>query len=163
MQLTADTEIAVRLNRNKHDIERLYHELIESWDKAKARDYANLFAEDANVIGFDGSTMNGRKEIFEHINSIFNNHKTGKYVTIVKEVRFLSPDIGILQAITGLIPAGKDELEPKTNAIQTMVAEKEEDEWHIALFQNTPAQFHGRPDLAEAMTKELREKLKSDR
>jgi len=163
MQLTADNEIAVRLNRNKHDIERLYHELIESWDKVKARDYANLFAEDANVIGFDGSTMNGRKEIFEHINSIFNNHKTGKYVTIVKEVRFLSPDIGILQAVTGLVPSGKDELEPKTNAIQTMVAEKEEDEWHIALFQNTPAQFHGRPELVEAMTKELREKLKSDR
>ena len=124
MQLTADTEIAVRLNRNKHDIERLYHELIESWDKAKSRDYANLFAEDANVIGFDGSTMNGRKEIFEQINSVFKNHKTGKYVTIVKEVRFLSPDIGILQAVTGLVPAGKDELEPKTNAIQTMVAEK---------------------------------------
>ena len=159
MNLTDDAEISVRLNRNKHDIERLYHELIDSWDKTKARDNANLFAEDANVVGFDGSIMNGRKEIFEQINSIFNDHKTGKYVTIVKEVRFLSPDIGILQAITGLVPAGKEDLEPKTNAIQTMVAEKEEDEWHIALFQNTPAQFHGRPELVEAMTKELKEKL----
>lgn len=159
MSLVEDPEIAVRLNRNKHDVERLYHELIESWDKAKARDYANLFAEDANVIGFDGSTMNGRKEIFEHINAVFTSHKTGRYVTIVKQVRFLSPDIAILQAITSLIPAGKDDLEPRTNAIQTMVAEKEEDEWHIELFQNTPAQFHGRPELAEEMTRELRTKL----
>lgn len=159
MNQIEDPEIAVRLNRNKHDVERLYHELIESWDKMKARDYANLFAEDATVIGFDGSTMNDRKEIFDHISAVFNNHKTGKYVTIIKHVRFLSPDIAVLQAITGLVPAGKDDLEPKTNAIQTMVAEKEEDEWHIALFQNTPAQFHGRPELAEDMTRELREKL----
>lgn len=161
MSLVEDPEIAVRLNRNKHDVERLYHELIDSWDRAKARDYANLFAEDATVIGFDGSTMNDRKEIFEHINAVFNNHKTGRYVTIIKHVRFLSPDIAVLQAIAGLIPAGKTEIEPKINAIQTMVAEKEEDEWQIALFQNTPAQFHGRPELVDAMTNELKEKLKT--
>ena len=162
MNLIEDPEIAVRLNRNKHDVERLYHELIESWDKARARDYANLFAEDASVVGFDGSMMNGRKEIFEQINAIFNDHKTGKYVTIIKEIRFLSPDIAILQAITGLVPAGKTDLEPKTNAVQTMVAEKEEDEWLIALFQNTPAQFHGRPELSKAMTTELTEKMNLD-
>ena len=159
MSLIEDPEIAVRLNRNKHDIERLYHELIDSWDKTKARDYANLFAEDASIVGFDGSMMNGRKDIYEQIKSIFNNHNTGRYVTIVKEIRFLSPDVGIVQAIAGMIPAGKEDLEPKINAIQTMVAEKEEDEWHIALFQNTPAQFHGRPELVEAMTNELKEKL----
>lgn len=28
-----------------------------------------------------------------------------------------------------------------------------------ALFQNTPAQFHGRPELAESLTAELRELL----
>ena len=30
-------------------------------------------------------------------------------------------------------------------------------EWRISLFQNTPAQFHGRPDLVERLTRELRE------
>ncbi|MGZ4033139.1 MAG: SgcJ/EcaC family oxidoreductase, partial [Tumebacillaceae bacterium] len=30
-------------------------------------------------------------------------------------------------------------------------------DWQIALFQNTPAQFHGRPELVEQMTAELRE------
>lgn len=28
-----------------------------------------------------------------------------------------------------------------------------------ALFQNTPAQFHGRPELVEALTEELRQLL----
>jgi len=27
----------------------------------------------------------------------------------------------------------------------------------IALFQNTPAQFHGRPELAQQLTEELRQ------
>jgi hypothetical protein len=28
-------------------------------------------------------------------------------------------------------------------------------QWRIVLFQNTPAQFHGRPSLVEEMTREL--------
>jgi ABC-type ATPase with predicted acetyltransferase domain len=31
-----------------------------------------------------------------------------------------------------------------------------EDQWQIAVFQNTPAQFHRRPELARNMTDELR-------
>ena len=31
--------------------------------------------------------------------------------------------------------------------------------WRIILFQNTPAQFHGRPELAQQLTDELRELL----
>ena len=34
-------------------------------------------------------------------------------------------------------------------------------QWRIALFQNTPAQFHGRPEAAEALTDELRAAFKS--
>jgi ABC-type lipoprotein export system ATPase subunit len=34
-----------------------------------------------------------------------------------------------------------------------------EDQWQIAVFQNTPAQFHRRPELAKNMTDELRQLL----
>ena len=33
------------------------------------------------------------------------------------------------------------------------------DGWRIALYQNTPAQFHGRPELSRALTEELRQLL----
>jgi hypothetical protein len=39
------------------------------------------------------------------------------------------------------------------------VAAKRAGHWRIALFQNTPAQFHGRPELAKALTEELRQLL----
>jgi len=56
-----------------------------------------------------------------------------------------------------MIPPGKMELDPQLNAHQTLIAVKENDVWRVELFQNTPAQFHGRPDLVEQMTKELRQ------
>ncbi|MGH2514102.1 MAG: SgcJ/EcaC family oxidoreductase, partial [Ktedonobacterales bacterium] len=31
--------------------------------------------------------------------------------------------------------------------------------WYVALFQNTPAQFHGRPEVSAALTAELRQLL----
>ena len=34
-----------------------------------------------------------------------------------------------------------------------------EDQWQIAVFKNTPAQFHRRPELARNMTDELRQLL----
>jgi hypothetical protein len=33
------------------------------------------------------------------------------------------------------------------------------DLWRIELFQNTPAQFHGRPELVSEMTAELQQQL----
>jgi hypothetical protein len=57
----------------------------------------------------------------------------------------------------GVVPPGSSELEPARNAHQTVVATRQDDRWQIVLFQNTPAQFHGRPELLEQMTHELRD------
>jgi hypothetical protein len=39
------------------------------------------------------------------------------------------------------------------------VAARHGGRWLIALFQNTPAQFHGRPELAQQLTEDLRQLL----
>ena len=51
------------------------------------------------------------------------------------------------------------DLDPQLNAVQTVVAAKRNGEWRIVLFQNTPAQLHGRPELVREMTEELRQLL----
>ena len=53
-----------------------------------------------------------------------------------------------------LVP-GQSEPNPATNAVQSLVAA----DGRIVLFQNTPAQYHGRPELAEAHTAEIRAAL----
>jgi len=138
-------------------IEALYRQLLEAWNRQDAKSYAALFSEDANVIGFDGSQIDGRAAIEQEISRIFRDHKTARYVWKVREIRFLTPEIALLRGVVGMIPPGKSDLNPATNAIQSLVAIKQGDQWRITLFQNTPAQFHGRPEVAEALTEELRQ------
>lgn len=146
---TADTE-AVRT---------LYQQLLDAWNRRSAEAFASLFDEDGNVIGFDGSPMNGRAEIESTLRVIFADHPTAPYVGKVRDARLLTADVGVLRAVVGMVPPGQTDLNPAVNAMQSMVAAKRAGGWRIALFQNTPAQFHGRPHLSEALTEELRRLL----
>ena len=44
-------------------VRRLYVDLLTAWNSADAAEFATAFLDDGEVIGFDGSTMNGRNEI----------------------------------------------------------------------------------------------------
>jgi len=142
------------------DTRALYARLIEAWDKRNARDYALQFASDGVLVGFDGSQVNGQLEVGGHVTEVFTHHQTPRYVTIVRDVRPVANDVTLLRANVGLIPPGKDDIDPALNAIQSMVAVRKSDTWKIALFHNTPAAFHMRPELAKQLTDELRTKLR---
>ncbi len=141
------------------NIIKLYQQLLEAWNSRNARGYAELFAQDGEIIGFDGSQSIGIEEIYTHINPIFEHHLTAKFVSKVKGVSFLGPNTALLRAIAGMVSPGQSDLNPDVNTHHTLVVVKEEGEWRIRLFQNTPAQFHGRPELVEQMTDELRQLL----
>ena len=141
------------------EIQELYQKLIDAWNNRDAEGMADQFSEQGMQIGFDGSHVVGKAEILSHVKPIFENHPTAPFVTKVKSIRPLGTDTAILHAIAGMIPPGKNELEPNVNAHQTLVAVKKDGDWQIELFQNTPAQFHGRPELVEQMTEELRQLL----
>lgn len=148
------------MNASFHDeVQSLYQALIDAWNQRDAQKMSEQFAEQGVQIGFDGSKVVGKGEILSHLQPIFENHPTAPYVTKVKDIRLLSTDVAILHAIAGMIPPGKSDIEPAVNALQTLVAVKSMDGWLIELFQNTPAQFHGRPELVEEMTEELRQLL----
>lgn len=140
-------------------IRKLYKKLLDSWNEQDAAKYGSCFTDSGCVIGFDGSQMNNRNEIETEIGRIFADHQPADYVSKIQEVKFLSRDIVLLRGIAGMIPPGATDINPDANAIQTLVATINNDpgHWQIVLFQNTPAQFHGRPELAEALTQELQE------
>lgn len=142
-------------------IQGLYFRLLDSWNKMDARQFAALFADDANVIGFDGSEVSGRDEIEKYLGRIFSDHTVASYVGIVREIRFLSKDIAVLRAVAGMVPPGENDINSKTNAIQIMIAQKKEGQFRIAVYQNTPAAFHGRPEAIEQLTNELRKELQN--
>ena len=150
---------------NTHDahaeatVRTLYRQLLDGWNARDAQAMAARFAERGNVVGFDGSQMNGRTEIEATLAPIFRDHPTAAYVAVVREVRLLTPDVAILRAVVGMVPPGQADVNPAVNAVQTLVAARRDGQWQIELFQNTPAAFHGRPDLGEALTEELRQAL----
>ncbi|WP_057940587.1 SgcJ/EcaC family oxidoreductase [Algoriphagus resistens] len=145
---------------DKTELEKLHTDLLNSWNKQDATTMASFFTDNGISIGFDGSQYYGKNEIDTEIGKIFNHHQTADYVWKVKEVRFLSSEVAILRAIAGMIPPGQKDINPAANAIQTIIAIKKDDDWKIDLFQNTPAQFHGRPEMVEELTKELAEQIR---
>ncbi|HKC81884.1 MAG TPA: SgcJ/EcaC family oxidoreductase [Gemmatimonadaceae bacterium] len=138
----------------------LYEKLIQAWNKRNARDYALQFASNGSIVGYDGSQVDGQLDIGAHISEIFSHHQTASYVTIVREVRPISSDVVVLRANAGMVPPGKDELNPDRNAVQSMIAARKGGKWEIALFQNTPAVYDGRPELSKKLTQELRDALR---
>ncbi len=141
-------------------IRALYSDILDAWNQRNATAFAVLFDEDCTVIGFDGSQMSGPIEVEATLSQIFTHHQTAAYVAIVREVRLLAADVGLLRAVVGMVPAGQADINPAVNAIQTLVAVRRDEQWRISLFQNTPAQFHGRPEAAQQLTEELRALLK---
>jgi uncharacterized protein (TIGR02246 family) len=140
---------------DENRVRLLYKRLLETWNNNNANDFASLFARNGNSIGFDGSQMNGRKQINDEISQIFANHKVSSFVGIIREIRSLCPTVFVLRAVAGMVPPGQSTINPAVNAIQTLIALKEQEQFYIALFQNTPAAFHGRPELSHQVTAEL--------
>jgi uncharacterized protein (TIGR02246 family) len=112
-----------------------YRHMLDAWKAHSADGFAAPCAADAEVIGFDGSQMHRREEIMAALRQTCADHVTAAYVSKVRSVHLLSPDVAILRAIVGMVPPGQSDLNPAVNAHQTLIATRHEGEWQIALFQ----------------------------
>ena len=146
---------------NRQQALALYEQLLRAWNDQNAEGFSAVFADDGSAVGFDGSMMNGRQEIAAALNAIFAHHRTATYVAKVREVRELGDDVILLRAVVGMRPPDSAELNPAVNAIQSVVVTRHGQTQRVALLQSTPAAFHGRPELAEQLTRELTAVLQS--
>ncbi len=113
---------ATGIDADQQEIARLYRSLHDAWNERDAATFAALFTEDGEVIGYDGSEMFGREEIASTLGQIFADHQTAAYVTKVRDVRLLTPNIARLRAVAGLVPPGQSDIAAQLNAIQTLIA-----------------------------------------
>ena len=137
----------------------LYEEVLRCWNERNAGEFARRFSRNGNIVGFDGSPVDGQENIEEHLTEVFRSHPTAAYIGKVREVRLLSPEVALLRAVAGMVPPGKSDLNPAVNTIHTMVAASGANRWSVELFQSTPAALHGRPAAVDALTAELRQEL----
>jgi uncharacterized protein (TIGR02246 family) len=149
------------VGNHEAEVRTLYQRVLDGWNRRSADDFAAPFAEDGEVVGFDGSQNKGRAEIAAEMGRIFADHETGTYVGGVRSIRALGSEAAVLRAVAGMVPAGESDLDPKLNTVQSLIAERQGGAWRVVLYQNTPAQFHGRPELSEQLTKELRQEMQT--
>ena len=139
----------------------VYRQLLEAWNRRDADGFAAVFTEDGSCVGFDGSMMNGRAEIASTLRGIFDHHPTARYVAKVREIRAIAPSVVLVRSVVGMVPPDKEELNAAVNAVQSLVVVGQEATMKITLLQNTPAAFHGRPELVQELTSELTDVLRS--
>ncbi len=137
-------------------IRALYAAFIDGWNQRSGAAVSSGFADDGEMIGFDGSQTAGRLSIAAEFRKIFGSHRTPLYVALIRSVRPMASGVAVLHAHAGMIPAGENDLDPDLLTVHTMVAVDDGGRWRIALFQATPAAWHGREDAREALLGELR-------
>lgn len=141
-------------------IRSLYRQMVDGWNSGSGDTFAAPFTDDSDFIGFDGTHMKGRQQIAAFHQMLFNNFVKGsRLVGKIRHIRFLSSDFAVMIAVSGTVMAGQSNIEPERNSIHALVAIKHDRKWHFTAFQNSRAQFIGRPEESQALTEELRREL----
>ena len=123
---------------NDEAVRRLYDHMIEGWNTGSGAAFAMAFAEDGDLIGFDGSHFKGREQIASfHQRLLDTRLKGSRLVGRVMSLRFISTDVAVVHAIGSTIMRGERHPSPSRDSIQTMVAVKRGAAWRLAAFHNT--------------------------
>ena len=142
------------------DSSALYRAVLDAWNARDASRLAELFFEQAQLTGFDGSMLEGRAEIESSFARMFRNYSTPTYVGKVRTAIRLTEDVVMIRAVAGMVPPGHHDIDPQLNAVQSLVVVRRQGRWRIAAFHNTPAVFHDRPEIRDRLTSELRDLLR---
>jgi uncharacterized protein (TIGR02246 family) len=126
-------------------VRALYAQLMDGWNAGSGEAFAAPFADDGDLIAFDGTHFKGRHEITPFHQQLFETHLKGtRLVGQIMSVRFLGPDVALMHAVGGTVMRGKSTPAPERDSIQTLVAAKRDGEWRLAAFQNTRVRPIGR-------------------
>ena len=138
-------------------IRALYAAFVDGWNRRSGAAVAAVFADDGDMVGYDGTTVSGRLSIASDLRRIFGSHQTPAYVGLIRAVRPMSQGVAVLHAHAGMIPPGGNDLDPDLLTVHTLVGvEESPGRWKISLFQSTPAAWHERPEARDGLLAELR-------
>ncbi|GLY39695.1 hypothetical protein Amsp01_057190 [Amycolatopsis sp. NBRC 101858] len=120
-------------------IAALTQKVIAAWAYGDADGFANVFTEDGTMI-LPGIFKKGREEIRLFLKESFEGNYKGTQVTGRPiEIRFFTPDSGVLITQGGVLAAGETEVADSQSIRASWTVVKRDGAWHLASYQNTPA------------------------
>ncbi len=136
------------------DIRAVYAEYLAGWNAHSAARQAATLADDADVVGFDGTQHHGRLQFAADLRRIFAEHTPPRYAATVRSVRSMGDDAAVLVAVAGM-PGADGRPDPALFAVHTVVLVKDGRRWKIAVFAATPAPRTVPADAVDAVAAEL--------
>jgi uncharacterized protein (TIGR02246 family) len=126
-------------------VRTLYQRLMDGWNDGNADAFAAPFAEDGDLVAFDGTHFKGRSDIVAFHHRLFQTYLKGTRLTgEVTDLRFLNNNVAVMHAAGSTIMRGKSFPSPERDSIQTLVAVRLNGSWQLAAFQNTRIRPMGR-------------------
>ena len=106
------------------------------WNTKSGASFAKPFAADADYVVINGMHIRGYDAIQKGHQQIFDNiYKDTTLSLIVKQIRFLRPDVALVH-VSGHRTSPQPHM--RADATLVMVMTKNDGGWKIASFQNTP-------------------------
>jgi uncharacterized protein (TIGR02246 family) len=116
----------------------LYDELMQGWNDGSGARFAGVFTENGDLVGFDGTHLQGRQVIVNFQQVLFDKWLKGtRLIGAVHDLRFLGPDTAVMHAIGDMLKRGATKPQRARASIQTLTAVRTDEGWRIAAFQNT--------------------------
>lgn len=110
-----------------------------AWGELDAAALADVFTPDATMIAF-GYLRKGREEIETRMGEAFQGpYKGSQVVGEVLEVRLLGDSAAVAVVRGAVLTAGETEVSPENAIRSTWALVKQEGEWRVAAYHNSPA------------------------
>jgi uncharacterized protein (TIGR02246 family) len=128
-----------RRSSDEAAVREVYQRFMEAWNRGSGAGLAEVFTEDGDLVGFDGTHLQGPQEIGPFHQQLFDKWLKGSRLLVqVTGVRFLSPDVALMHAVGRTVMRGEQAPTPERDSIQTLVVTRQEGgDWRLAAFQNT--------------------------
>ena len=138
-------------NENEEVIRQIVKGLEDGWNNGDGQAFSAPFAEDADYVVVDGRYARGRSVIAMAHQTIFDTIYKGSFnKATVEAVRFIRPDVAVVR-VHWHLEAQISGQTRSSDARNTLVVTRDDEEWSITSFQNTPiAPDDSRPDRGMA-------------
>lgn len=118
-------------------IRELLDRQIMGWDAGDPEAYAGVFTVDADYVTFLGSRYKGGEVIAASYAPLFKKLLKGSRLdTEITQLRFLTPDVALIQA-NAAVTKGTQRRNRRKTRVNTSIAVRTDDGWLLAASQNT--------------------------